>query len=208
MATLAELTDDTLGHQFSATQYTLYAQGKLNQAQRHMCAQTDFRELQAQADTALVDAQSEYPLPADFQRLKTVWVYEDAAGQHTQLERLTDTEFDLLPPETGCPSGFNIRGDELRLWPTPGPGTVESVRLKYYALPPTLDTADTPVIPEQYQYLMVHYALKFCFERENDYAAAQYHWNMYQEGILKCRTEVQHDTSDYSQPRVIGDGQR
>jgi hypothetical protein len=51
----------------------------------------------------------------------------------------------------------------------------------------------------------VSYCLWHCFERENDFNAAQYHKARFDEDLLKARGEAQYDTDDYTQEKRIGD---
>jgi hypothetical protein len=202
MATLTALSDEVVSHQFAPSQYTTYAQGKINQGQEYICAQTDFRELASSETITLVAGQEAYDLPTDYQRNYTV-LLTNTDGSKTALLSTEKQPFDPLAPSSGCPTRYSIQGSQIKFYPVPD--TAGTVTLNYYAKPPTLGVNDSPVIPDQYEYLLVHYALKFCYERENDYNSAAYHWGQFQEGLMKCRGEVQHDTNDYSQPRVIGD---
>ena len=202
MATLTNLGLEVLSHQFAPSQYEPYAREKINQAQAYICAQTDFRELQSTSVITLIPGQSSYSLPSDFQRNDSVLATDDE-GRLIPLQSSQRYPFDALPVADGTPETYEIKGSTLKLWPTPD--SARNVIFNYYAKPPTLEPADSPIIPDQYEYLLVHYALKFCFERENDYTSAGYHWQMFEAGLMKCRGEVQHDTNDRSQPRIVGD---
>jgi hypothetical protein len=207
MATLDDLVEEVLSHQFSATQYTTYAQQKLNEGQAYICAQTDFRELESTTDLTLVSGTASYALPTDYSRLRTINRIETDSTAEA-LRSMEKPAFDLLVPSDGEPTRFLIQGSTVKVWPTPdASGTV---RLNYFATPITLISGEvapnTPQIPAQYTYIMVHWALKHCYERENDYNSAVYHKGEFEAGIMKCRGEVQYDTNDRSQPRVVGDG--
>lgn len=203
MPTLGELTEDVIGHQFSPSRYTPYVQGKLNQAQAYITAQTDFRELQRSVPMVLVPGTPFYPIPSDFQRLRSVLI-RALDGSLMPLHSLEKFPFDPLTPAHGRPVMYKIEGSQISFSPTPN--AEGTVTFNYYAKPPTLaGLNDVPLIPEQYQYLMAHYASKFAFERENDYPSAVHHWQMFEAGLMKCRGEVQHDTNDRSQPRIVGD---
>ena len=207
MANLLALANEVLEHQFSPTQYGDYAKGKINQGQKYICAQTSFRELWSTEDATLVSGTDEYALPTDFNRVFEVLKSDGATfvRPYLTLAKLEQVPFYDLPLSNGTPTAYTILGDNIALHPCPD-STANIIRVVYYADPTemTLD-ADEPVIPDQYEYLLVHYALKFCFERENDYTSAQYHWGQFEAGLMKCRGEVHNDTNDRSKPRRIGD---
>lgn len=202
MATLESLTQEVLSHQFAASQYTNYAQDRINQGQVYVCAQTDFREMERYEDVAVSAGTAEYTLPTDFQRVYTVTIIE-ADGSATPLDQQSVSDLDRKDADTGKPAAYTLTRDKLRLWPTPD--TAYTVRVRYFKVPTTLTAGpDEPEIPSAYQHLLVTYALWHCYERENDYNSAQYHKARFDEDIMKCRGEVQYDSDDYSQPQHVG----
>ena len=203
MAIFNDLTQEVLDHQFSPTQYKSYIETKLNQAQDYLAAQIDMRPLLASHPVPTVAGTAAYSLPSNFQRLFNVYL-TDGTGQRLPLYAEAIQEFDSRPVATGQPVRYCIEGSQLRLHPTPDAGY--SITIRYYRLPAELVNAnDVPEAPPEYWDLMVNYALWHCFERENDYNAAQYHKGRFDEDLAKARGELQYDTDDYTQFKQVGD---
>jgi hypothetical protein len=208
--TFSELTQEVLSHQFSPAQYTTYIQGRLNQGQAYVAAQTDFRELESIAYSATAEGDAIYDLPDDFQRIRAVYLMDtDNNFNLSDLTALPLARYELLDKTAvGTPSIYTVRSNFLQVWPWPS-ANLGNLALYYYAKPATLVNAgDTPQIPSAYHNLLVSYALWHCYERENDYNSAMYHKGRFDEDIMKCRGEVQYDTDDYTQPKQIGDNRR
>ena len=199
------MTNEVLSHQFSPSQYTGYIEGKLNQALGYVAAQTDFRVLLDTETYVTVSGTAGYALPSDFSRAYNVEVL-DSSGNALPLTPETLVGYDTKSSSaTGQPQLYVIDGQTLRLWPVPD--NQFTVRLRYYRTPATMDSAiDVPEIPATYHHLLVSYALWHCYERENDYNSAQYHKGRFDEDLAKCRGEVQYDTDDYTQSKLVGDG--
>ena len=200
MTTFADLQQEVLDHQFSESKYSDFALRQLRRAEAIVCAQTDFRELQRSFWIATTSGYPAYLLPSDFQRNYSV-SYVASDYSETPLIRVEQTQFDALPVEAGQPTHYLIFGNTLRLWPTPDGS--HNIVLRYHAVPS--DTASEPSIPEEYRHLLVDWALVRCYARENDYTAANYHEGLFQQAVMKMRGEVQYDTNDRGQPRIIGD---
>lgn len=216
MPTFQALIDEVLSHQFSPAQYTTYIKGeidassgavtslgKINEAQRYVTSQTDFRELFTSTDVTTANADSGYTLPTDYQRVYSVYTV-DSDGTQTPLEQISPAFYDEKgTTSTGKPSYYTMYGGEIKFWPVPD--GVYTVRVRYFRDPANLvATNDEPEIPDTYHHLLVNYALWHCYERENDYNAAQYHKTRFDEDIMKCRGEVQYDIDDYAQPKQLG----
>jgi hypothetical protein len=203
MATYEELTEEVIAHQFSPTQYTTYVQNRLNQGLRYICAQTDFEEINTFYSVSLPGPTSYFTLPTDFNRIQYLELQD--GDRWKPLTQLPVARFDRLVAATGNPMYYALRPDNA-VTVNPVSDSEVVVGLAYYRDPdPLVNPNDVPVIPEQYHYMLVHYALKFCYERENDYTSAQYHWGQFQEAIMKCRGEVHNAWNTTSQPRRIGD---
>lgn len=203
MSTFDELIQEVLDHQFAPSQYRSYIATKINQGQDYIAAQLDSRALSASQNTTTQANVSSYPLPANFQRLYNV-SRVDSDGQVTPLEAYDVNGFDTKPPSVGEPRSYNIDGNSLRLYPTPDAGY--TIRLRYYRLPAELvNPNDVSEIPPEYYDLLVSFALWHCFERENDYQAAQYHKARFDEDLAKARGELQYDADDYTQIKRVGD---
>lgn len=203
MATLNYLTEEVLGHQFAPTQYRNYIQDKINQGQEYISAQLDSRVLMEIQSITTTNGTSQYPLPTNFQRLYSVSIVDDV-GQTLPLSAEVINQFDTEPPSSGQPTVYNIDRTFLRLSPTPN--RAYTVRVRYFRLPAKLvNPNDVPELPPQYWDLLTSFALWHCYERENDYQAAQYHKARFDEDLEKAKGELQYDADDYTQLKRVGD---
>lgn len=203
MSTFVELQDEILSHQFSPAQYRAYIKNRLNQGESYIAAQCDFRELQDVEVVTTVANDADTPLPGDFQRLVNVTI-NLSNGTVVPLSSESVTSIYQHSASTGRPERYAIDGTNLRLWPTPD--SAYTVTLRYYRKPTTMtDPENQPSIPPEYHHLIVSYALWHCWERENDWNAAAYHKQRFDEDLQKCRGEVQYDSDDYTQPRLVGE---
>lgn len=203
MATLNDLIEEVLGHQFAPSQYRGYIETKINQGQEYVAAQLDARVLMRIRNITTENGTVEYSLPLNFQRLYNVAIIDDA-GQAIPLNAEGLNQFDAQPPSAGQPVAYNIDRTLLRLYPTPD--REYTVRLRYYRLPERLvNPNDVPELPPEYWDLLTSFALWHCYERENDYQAAQYYKARFDEDLDKARGELQYDADDYTQPKRVGD---
>lgn len=208
MATLDELTEEVLSHQFSPSQYDSFVRAKINEAEKRLCAEIDFRYAFSSTNLTLSSGVTDYFLPADFQRIYTM-VERRVDGSNKQVIQTPRTELDLLDnATTGSPEryavGFAEGSNLVRFWPEPDGSYTVTVR--YYGEPGSMtDGADTPLIPERWQNLLVRAALIECYERENDYNSAQYHQGVFDRDKEKAKGEAQYDSDDYSQATQVGD---
>lgn len=204
MATFSELQEEVLSHQFSPLQYRSYVKDRLNQGEAYVTAQTDFRELQDVEVITTVLGTADSALPSNFQRLVNATIELDSG---TVIPLVSESVPNIYKhvASSGRPERYAIDGGNIRLWPTPD--SAYTVNLRYYRTPaPMSATTDLPSIPPEYHHLLVSYALWHCWERENDWNAAQYHKARFDEDIAKCRGEAQYDSDDYTQPRIVGEG--
>lgn len=203
MATFNDLIEEVLGHQFAPSQYRSYIEDKINQGQEYVAAQLDSRVLMRIRTITTENGTVEYQLPLDFQRLFNVALI-DETGQAVPLEALDVQQFDTEAPSEGQPTSYNIDRTSLRLYPTPD--RPYSIRFRYYRLPEALvNPNDIPELPPEYWDLLTSFALWHCYERENDYQAAQYHKARFDEDLDKARGELQYDADDYTQIKRVGD---
>lgn len=189
--TLGELTAEVLTHQFSEPKYKPLVERWLNQAQRRAVIESELRTQEASETYATVSEQSGYALPTDFARL--IDIFNSETSQ--LLVPLETKQFDSIPASTGRPYFYTVFGSNLTLYPTPD--AVYPLTLRYWRLPVDMVAeSDTPEIPVQYHELLIAYAMRQAFLRENDLQMAGQWEVQWEKGILKMRGEVQHDTFD------------
>jgi hypothetical protein len=79
------------------------------------------------ARTTLVNAQQRYTLPTDMLRLKKVTVLDTASVEQELTALSFDEFFDMTggdTSDTGIPTHFSVKGDEMFLYPTPSTSQV------------------------------------------------------------------------------------
>jgi len=189
--TFIELQEEVLSHQFSAGKYRELVKDWLNQAQRRAVIESEMR---VQDETYSISTTAEtagYELPADYSRLIDFFNSET----HELMTPLDIREYDTLSKSSGQPYAYTTIGNSVTLYPTPN--AVYKFTLRYWRLPADMvNETDEPEIPVQYHELLIAYAMKKAYMRENDYQAAQVWEVQWEKGIGKMRGEVQHDTFD------------
>jgi hypothetical protein len=140
---------------------------------------------------------ADYALPADYDRLFTL----ENEDRHSQLMYVPVDKYDPLPVATssGVPVVYTIDRSNISLYPIPD--AAYNLALRYFRAPATLvNPTDVPEIPVHDHDLLITYALARCFERENDYQAAQYFQGKFETDRAKSKGQAQHTTDDASQP--------
>lgn len=189
--TYGELQEEVLAHQFSDSKYRPFVRKWLNQAQRRAVIESEMR-IQESAQSYTTGAEdSGYGLPSDFSRLIDLFYVEN----HELVVPMDVREFDALPSAAGRPYAYTVRGGEVIFYPTPD--AIYSFTLRYWRLPQDMvNESDLPEIPAQYHELLIAYAMRKAFLREDDFQAAQQWEAVWEKGLLKMRGEVQHDVFD------------
>lgn len=189
--TFESLVQEGLDFQFSETEYEELFKRWLNQAQRRLVIESEIRTQEEAFSFSTIATTATYELPANFARFIDFFGSET----HELLTPLDIREFDNLPKSEGTPYSYTVIGNKLTLYPTPS--VIVPLTLRYWRLPAEMiQASDTPEIPVQYQELLLAWALKKAYQRENDYAAAQQWETQWEKGVLKMRGEVQGDVFD------------
>lgn len=196
--TFEELVKEGLDFQFSEIEYEALFKRWLNQAQRRMVIETEIRTQEETSGISTIAGTVTYELPSNYARL----IDFSNTGITQLLEQVDPKEWDTLPqPSSGRPYRYAVLGKNLSLYPTPD--AAYPLMLRYWRLPgDMIQSSDTPEVPAQYQELLLAWALKKAYKRENDYAAAREWEGEWTSGILKMRGEVQADSFDG--PRQVG----
>lgn len=191
MTSFIDLQDEVISHQLNDTKYRPYVKKWLNEAQRFIALQADIRTGQESEAYSTVADTSTLALPTDFLR-----IIDLANTDDDDLLTVIDLrDFDDLPTQTGAPRYYVLIGQNITLYPTPD--GVYPLQLRYWKLPVDM-TSDgvEPSIPEQYHHLLVRYALMRAFQRENDYEAAAYYREQFENDVQRLRGEVQYEGQD------------
>lgn len=189
--TFEELVQEGLSFQFSETEYEALFKRWLNQAQRRMVIESEIRTQEEAFSLSTTPGDATYELPSNFARLIDFFNEET----HRPLTPLNIREFDEQPKSEGTPYAYTVIGNKLTLYPTPS--VIVPLTLRYWRLPAEMiQPSDVPEVPTQYQELLLAWALKKAYKRENDQAMAQMWEVEWEKGILKMRGEVQGDVFD------------
>lgn len=193
--TTNELKDEVLSHQFSPQRYTANIYVWLDQGQKRVYRRSKLRTAQNAYDFITSADDRIYDVPADYASFDRL-INTDASDLLSPIEQ---ADFDDLPETSGTPSNYVINSGSIYLYPTPQ-GSI-NMRLRYWMLPPTLSSTVNPIIPADYDHLLVHYALKKCYEAEHDFVAAQYHATEFDNGLLLLQSETTFDS--YEGPKQV-----
>lgn len=189
--TFLELQEEVLSHQFSAAKYRDLVKAWLNQGQRRSVIESEIRTQEASDEFSTEANVSSYTLPTDFSREIDFYNTET----HELLIPVGVRDYDSFPTSTGRPYTYTVVGNKLVLYPTPD--GVYPLAFRYWKLPSDMvNDTDTPEIPVQYHELLIAYAMKKAFQREDDLQMAQMWEAQWEKGILKMRGEVQGDVFD------------
>lgn len=189
MANLQQIREAVLGHQFSSAQYSTRINGWVNEALQKIYRKGNFRLNSLTEDFPTVASTSAYTLPSDFLKLASVFNADD----NDPLVPVTLEEYDDLDDSSGKPYHYTVDGNDLVLYPTPD--AAYNITLRYYNTSVELaaDT-DEPNLPEDYHYLLEHYALWRAYMAEHDFEAAEYHRGIFEKDLVEVVGELQSDT--------------
>lgn len=195
MARTDDIKDRALAHQFSSQRYATHILDEINKAYFHVVRKTQFRTGMEAYDFPTISATQSYSLPADYMQLVSLFNTDYA----NEVEQLDLIEFDDLDESTGSPDYFSIQENSIYFWPTPG--SEYNMRLRYRKLPTKLALGDDPILPEEYDDVMLDYVLWRIYGMEHDFEAAQYHKNLMDEGLINIRTDLDTDSAEF--PDII-----
>ena len=193
MATTAELRDEVLAHQFSAERYGTRIEKWLDEAQKYIVRQAEVRTENATQSYVTVNGTQTLDLPSNYARFISLFNTTD----RNPLERIDLRTYDDLDSESGKPYAYVIVGSAITLFPTPD--AAYNLRLRYWKLPATMTSSGTacdPEIPSEYHHLLVDYALYKIYNAEHDYEASERHRQLFENDVLRMRSEVHSESSD------------
>jgi hypothetical protein len=189
--TFLELQEEVLSHQFAPNKYRDLVKRWLNQAQRRLVLESEIRTEEEAEEITTIAGEATYTLPSLFARFIDLFDSET----HEPLGALDLRDYDALPPSSGRPSSYTAISGNLSLYPTPD--AVYSLTLRFWRLPEDMEAdSDYPEVPAAYQELLIAWAMKRAYQRENDWQEATSWEAQWEKGVLKARGEVQHDMFD------------
>lgn len=193
MSTLLELRDEVVAHGpdvgpvFTLDDITKY----LNHGLRRVARRIDFYSEESAQTITTVAGTAFYAWEADFGRLR--WI-ADGENNRTLTEGSLRT-LDELPASDGRPTAYALSGTGFLLYPTPD--AAYELTARYWALPALMAAdSDVPAIPEDYHELLPFYALKRCYEREDDADMAAYWESRFEAGLREMEGDVKFPSAD------------
>lgn len=193
MSTLAEMRAEVLAHGpdigpvFTVGDINEF----LNQALRRLSRRINFHAEETAATITTVAGTSTYPWPTNMGRLR----YLVDLDSQQALEPRPVRWFDEISPVSGRPEAYALLGESFVLHPIPDAAYQLTVR--YWALPARMTSdSDEPGIPEDYHHLLPFWALKRCFEREDDGDMAAYWEARWEQGLREMEADVVFPSAD------------
>ena len=197
MTQFSELQDRVLAYGFADSKYRVNVGTWLNEAQRKIAAKASMRTFFE--GIRFATSQFDVSVPDDFLRVIEVSLSTDATDW-TPLDPIELRDFDDAPAVNGTPTSYVIAGTVLYLYPYPD--SEVDVSFVYYRQPIDMeDDADTPEISDVYEDVMVAWALKRAYEREQDFEAAAYHQADFNEQMAELMGQLQTDT--VTPPKIV-----
>jgi len=120
--------------------------------------------------------------PSDFSKLKRLYWYDGSV--YTLLEPVQD---DAAFNSSGKPVGYNIEGNQVRLYPSPS--SSGTLRWIYNYLPAEFTTSnegDTPDIPQAWDGTIVDYACYRSHRKNGNQVASLQYYRDFKESIGDC----------------------
>lgn len=152
--------------------------------------------LEAEATIAHPSGAASFTVPSDFAKIRRL---RDTTAKKEVKYRSRDRFYDEVsdPSTTGSPVLFTILNLEgITLWPIPDANITYTV---WYQIQPTTlsDSNSNPLIPEQFQYGIVHGAAVYALEAENEEERAQIARTKFEDTIERAITfYANHELGD------------
>lgn len=199
MATTDELKNEVLAYQFSSQRYATRIISWLDEAHKKIWREVDLIEEEATQTITTTSGDSAYNITTPFAQIFNVTLQEgDEPLYRLQYDTIAEYQ-----EESGEPLYYAITnvggGNDRQIHLAPVPNGEYLVDIFYAGRPETLAIGDNtvnPQIPEDYDYLLVHYAVSRCFASEHDYPAAQFHKGEWDEGLAKMKGEIHYQRRD------------
>lgn len=135
----------------------------MNEALQVVSTEADWPWLEASTTFALVNGTATYDPPANWMRTRSLCIDGFDAMEWRSLTELREWPSTIVD----VPRYFNVNVEQITLRPVPG--AVYTVTHDYYKTEPTLtNPTDTPLMPAQFHYAIVAYAVHLACIRSGD----------------------------------------
>lgn len=146
----------------------------INDAQREIARAND-EVLETISTTPIVSGTSDYALPNDMLRLRSVR-FGNRKIEGLTLQEANEQIVNYEDPasyQTGTPQYFWIYANRITLYPTPNMTDPDDLKLYYTRLPTDIAVdADIPDLHLKYHLAIVQYVLQQAYEMDEDWAAS------------------------------------
>lgn len=186
--TLASMRDEVVANAFDATTYNPLVTLWLNEAQGRVARRMNLPERELSTTLNVIAGTKDYALPADLVVLTAVL---DDRGELTPVGR------DDIPvvAASGRPRVYALYGSTLTLYPTPNAAATFTLRYRGTVVDMVADT-DTTVIPDDFNHILVSYALYKAYRKEDDTQMAQFYWQEFERDLRDMRASSQYRDSN------------
>lgn len=191
MSTLVQLRTEVLGHGFAQNTYLGRVNGYLNDALRIVARKVRHYSEETEQAIVTVAGTASYPWPTDLGKLRSLRNKDDAV----MLRRLSIRDIDEHLAVSGKPAGYAIYGTVVIVYPTPD--SAYNLGLRYWRLPALMVAdLDEPDLPDDYQRVLVYYALQRCYESEDDSEMAAYWRDQFAGALADMAADVRAPSND------------
>lgn len=171
-------------HRRSGVDYSVAALTDLvNEGLDAFTTEADWPWLERYSYLSTVAGQGTYPMPADWQRTRSITL----DGDEVPFLSIRDLDSD---PER---AGYSTSGDSFTL--SPIPESVRTVRMRYLASETVLvDDADVPKLPTQYHGAVIAWCVAEVHRRKGNYRAAENYEAAYQGWVKRIKKGMTRST--------------
>lgn len=188
--TTEELVTEALGHQFNQDRYHDRMIRWMNEAQQRIYTEARLTGGESTVDYLTTVGVNTYDYTNASPTETLVGLISlRIPDEDIELQQLDIDYFDALDESSGQPNSFTIFGDEIAFYPTPD--AEYRIQIKGYLMPTEIDEDTAPTLESKYQYLLVEYALMKAYAAEHDSRWADYHQNLFEQGLMRLRGDEQ-----------------
>lgn len=191
MATRLDLKTTVLAHQFSSANYSALIDKWLNEGVKKVYRRSNMRVGQTTSTINTVAGTNSYSLPSDFNSF--ISLRNTSITPNEELDELSASDFDAnTDSSVGTPYLFSVYGSTLYIYPTPQ--SAGTLVLRYWKLPTDMTTDNDEVpLPDDYENVIVEYALKKCYAAEGDIEMSNFHNQNFETELVQLAGELQTD---------------
>ena len=191
---LSDLRTEVLDHGFDAN---LFGSSRIDQyindGYFKVCRRVQWYQDEATYDFATVVGTTNYSFPTDFMKGRSLRDTDrDIELQEVGI-RLIDRSDNQ---SSGEPIYWTVDGPNIHVFPSPD--GVYNLEFRYWKLPAALSQdTDVPILPDEYQALLIYWALKRAYSAEDDLQTAQGWEQNFNQLLAEFESDVRFPTTTY-----------